>query len=185
MFVYISTQSLSHVWLFGTPWTIARQAPCPWDFPGKNTGVACHCLLQGIFSAQGSNLCLLQWQADSSLSHLGNLAKMFKLRKKMVESIDIYWKLKFFTSTSHLRRYCWKRKAPRPSWTTSKQGSVPKEKGYVREKKRTRLQIQRAGYNEVSRSSCDKQVGIKTVTHEWVSSGMPSSIQRLPREVQG
>ena len=52
-------------------------------------------------------------------------------------------------------------------------------------KKRTRLQIQRAGYNEVSRSSCDKQVGIKTVTHEWVSSGMPSSIQCLPREVQG
>jgi len=22
---------------------------CPWDFPGKNTGVGCHCLLQGIF----------------------------------------------------------------------------------------------------------------------------------------
>ena len=20
---------------------------CPWDFPGKNTGVGCHCLLQG------------------------------------------------------------------------------------------------------------------------------------------
>ena len=20
--------------------------PCPWDFPGKNTGVGCHCLLQ-------------------------------------------------------------------------------------------------------------------------------------------
>ena len=23
--------------------------PCPWDSPGKNTGVGCHCLLQGIF----------------------------------------------------------------------------------------------------------------------------------------
>ena len=23
--------------------------PCPWDFPGKNTGVGCHLLLQGIF----------------------------------------------------------------------------------------------------------------------------------------
>ena len=22
---------------------------CPWDFPGKNTGVGCHFLLQGIF----------------------------------------------------------------------------------------------------------------------------------------
>ena len=28
---------------------------CSWDFPGKNTGVGCHCLLQGIFLTQGSN----------------------------------------------------------------------------------------------------------------------------------
>ena len=26
---------------------------CPWDFPGKNTGVGCHFLLRGIFLAQG------------------------------------------------------------------------------------------------------------------------------------
>ena len=32
---------------------------CPWDFPGKNTGVGCHFLLQGIFLTQGSNSCLL------------------------------------------------------------------------------------------------------------------------------
>ena len=32
---------------------------CPWDSPGKNTGVGCHALLQGIFLTQGSNLCLL------------------------------------------------------------------------------------------------------------------------------
>ena len=47
---------------------------CPWDFPGKNTGVGCHFLLQGIFLTQGSNPGLLHWQADSSpLSHLGSL----------------------------------------------------------------------------------------------------------------
>ena len=38
---------------------------CPWDFPGKNTGVGCHFLLQGIFLTQGSNLhlwhLLLSW----------------------------------------------------------------------------------------------------------------------------
>ena len=28
---------------------------CPWDFPGKNTGVGCFFLLHGIFPAQGSN----------------------------------------------------------------------------------------------------------------------------------
>ena len=26
---------------------------CPWDFPGKSTGVGCHFLLQGIFLTQG------------------------------------------------------------------------------------------------------------------------------------
>ena len=28
---------------------------CPWDFPGKNTGVGGHFLLQGLFPIQGSN----------------------------------------------------------------------------------------------------------------------------------
>ena len=35
---------------------------CSWDFPGKNTGVGSHFLLQGIFPTKGSNphlLCLL------------------------------------------------------------------------------------------------------------------------------
>ena len=26
---------------------------CPWNFPGKNTGVGCHFLLQGIIPTQG------------------------------------------------------------------------------------------------------------------------------------
>ena len=32
---------------------------CPWDSPGKNTGVGCHALLWGIFLTQGLNLHLL------------------------------------------------------------------------------------------------------------------------------
>ena len=42
----------------------------PWDFLGKNTGVGCHFILQGIFPTQGSNsrlLCLLHWQVNSLL----------------------------------------------------------------------------------------------------------------------
>ena len=35
---------------------------CPWDFPGKNTGVGCHFLLQGNFLTQGVNLHLLHQQ---------------------------------------------------------------------------------------------------------------------------
>ena len=53
---------LSCVQLFATPWTVPHQAPLPMDFPGKNTGVGCHFVLQGIFPNQGSNshlLCLL------------------------------------------------------------------------------------------------------------------------------
>ena len=38
---------------------------CPWDSPGKNTGVGCHFLLQGTFPTQGSNPWLLLCQADS------------------------------------------------------------------------------------------------------------------------
>ena len=45
----------------------------PWDFPGKNIGLGCHFLLQGIFPTRGSNLHLLPWQVDSlPLSHLGS-----------------------------------------------------------------------------------------------------------------
>ena len=33
--------------------------PYLWDFPGKNTRVGCHFLLQGIFLTQGSNPHLL------------------------------------------------------------------------------------------------------------------------------
>ena len=58
--VYISTiflcmkvkvKSLSYVCLFETLWAIAlypTRLLCPWDFPGKNTGVGCHFLLQSL-----------------------------------------------------------------------------------------------------------------------------------------
>ena len=36
----------SRVRLCVTPQTAAHQASCPWDSPGKNTGVGCHFLLQ-------------------------------------------------------------------------------------------------------------------------------------------
>ena len=38
---------------FATPWTVACQAPLSMGFPGKNTGVCCHFLLQGIFQGGG------------------------------------------------------------------------------------------------------------------------------------
>ena len=41
------------------PSACSLQAPLSVEFPGKNSGVGCHFLLQGIFSTQGLNLCLL------------------------------------------------------------------------------------------------------------------------------
>ena len=74
------TWLLSHVQLFVTLWTAARQALF---IPGKNTGVGWHFLHQGIFPTQGSNPCflhLLHWQADSlPLSHLGTHGKISTL----------------------------------------------------------------------------------------------------------
>ena len=43
------------------------------DSPGKNIGVDCHALLQGIFPTQGSNPGLLHcWQILYQLSHKGS-----------------------------------------------------------------------------------------------------------------
>ena len=44
---------LSSVWLFAAPWTVPARLFCPWNSPGKNSGVGCHPLLQGTFPTQG------------------------------------------------------------------------------------------------------------------------------------
>ena len=69
---------------------------CPWDFSGKNTGVSCRLLLQGIFPTQGWNLpllCLLYWQVNSlPLSHLGS-PRVLAHRKELawfLVSLDLF-----------------------------------------------------------------------------------------------
>ena len=49
------------LWLHGL---IPFRLLCPLVFPGKNPGVGCHFLLQGIFLTQGLNPCLMHWRAD-------------------------------------------------------------------------------------------------------------------------
>ena len=64
---------LSCVRLFVTPWTVPARLLCPWDSPGKNTGVDCHFLLQGIFPTQGSKPGLPHWRwILYHLSHQGS-----------------------------------------------------------------------------------------------------------------
>ena len=50
-------QSLIHVRLSATPWTVTRQAPLSMGLSRqKKTGLACCLLLQGICLTQGSNI---------------------------------------------------------------------------------------------------------------------------------
>ncbi|XP_045022119.1 hairy/enhancer-of-split related with YRPW motif-like protein isoform X2 [Bubalus bubalis] len=48
-----------------SPWIVLHQAHLSMEFFRQDTGMGCHFLLQGIFLTQGSNLCLLHWQAGS------------------------------------------------------------------------------------------------------------------------
>ena len=64
---------LIHVRVFVTPWTIVRRAPLSMGFPKKECQIGMLFPLQRILLTQGSNLCLLRWQAGSlPPSHLGS-----------------------------------------------------------------------------------------------------------------
>ena len=54
---------------------------CPWNSPGRNTGVACHFFLQVIFLTQGSNLGLPhRSQTLYCLSHQGSHYTPIKMK---------------------------------------------------------------------------------------------------------
>ena len=67
-----------HVQLFEAPWAVACQASLSLVFSSQqNTELCCNFLLRVTFPIQGSNLCLLHWQADSlPLVPLGNPHKL-------------------------------------------------------------------------------------------------------------
>ena len=60
--LFSSSVSVSHSVMPNSLWPHGLHPTgllCPWDFPGKDTRVDCHFLLQGIFPPQGLNLGLL------------------------------------------------------------------------------------------------------------------------------
>ena len=86
-----SSVQFSHSIIYDSLWPHGWQPArllCPRDYPGKNTGVGCHFLLQRIFPTQRSNSCLpqlLQWQVDAILlSHLGSSWCTVQLKKKKI-----------------------------------------------------------------------------------------------------
>ena len=70
---------------------------CPWDFPGKNTGVGCHILLQEIFPTQGLNRSftgrqiLYHWAtreaANNSYLNIKNFINTFLLFQSIVKNL--------------------------------------------------------------------------------------------------
>ena len=84
----LKCQSLSHVWLFVTPWTVACQLLCPGNSPGNNTAMGSHSLLQRIFLTQGLNLGLLHCR--QILYHLSHNLSISK------HSIKFLFEMKYF-----------------------------------------------------------------------------------------
>ena len=64
--VHVCLICFSPVWLFASPWTVARWAPLCMGFSRQEYWSGLEALLQWIFPTCGL-LCLLHWQADSSL----------------------------------------------------------------------------------------------------------------------
>ena len=67
---------------FATPRMVARQNALSTGFPGKNTVVCCHFLLQGTFLTQSLKSGFLHWQADYlPLTHQGNPVEYYSVIK--------------------------------------------------------------------------------------------------------
>ena len=100
-----------------TKFCLTLLTPCPWNFSGKNIGVSCHFLLQGIFLTQGSNLGLLglpYLQVGSlPLSHQGSswstVASIWKIKSslgaKQFFTVKLITKLRLIKSTV-LKSFC-------------------------------------------------------------------------------
>ena len=80
-------ESLSPIQLYATPWTVAHQAPLSMG-PPRQKYWSCHCLLQGIFSTQGSNPGLLHCrQILYHLSHWRRPQECGDHTKKSLEAL--------------------------------------------------------------------------------------------------
>ena len=97
---------------FTTPWTTAHQAPLSMDFPGKNTGLGCHFLLQGTFLTQGSNLGLRHCKQIFFTRKVGFPGKV---GQTMLKYKPLYWRKERWTSWGAVTEwvsFC-------PEWTPS------------------------------------------------------------------
>ena len=92
---------------------------CPWGFPGKNTGMGSHSLLQGIFPTQGSDLGFLHFrQTLYHLSHQGSPLRVSSVKQlggkvtkvsKENPCSEKNWKSKKCKITTTQSDECWRK----------------------------------------------------------------------------
>ena len=73
---------------------------CPWDFPGNDTRVGCHFLLQEIFPTQGSNPGLL---------HYRQILHHWATREAPIDSNSIDFRLRLVLECRLLKKGSWKK----------------------------------------------------------------------------
>jgi len=103
----VKVKSLSHVQLLAIPWTAAYWLLHPWDFPGKSTGVGCHCLLHS-------------WSLSLTFKGSGALAfRYFWIRRNYIfltVSISLGWSLYAASlelfHISEKAFFCWEQRSP-------------------------------------------------------------------------
>ena len=70
---------------FATPRTVAPRLLSPWNSPGKNTGVACHFLLQGIFPTQG--ILIGRWILYHNATWEGPVEKLVRTKDSLLMAV--------------------------------------------------------------------------------------------------
>ena len=109
----------SHVWLFVTPWTVARQAPLSMEFSGQEYWSGLSCLPPGDLPDLGIKPCLLYWQAGSLPLVPPGKPKSYNSSSLLSQpfifvSLSIFWWL-YETYMSIL----WSKPQPQLGWTSS------------------------------------------------------------------
>ena len=73
----------------------------PWVFPGKNTGVGCHFIFQGIIPTQGFNPCLLYYRQIFTAEPPGEIYiyKEIKENNRMRKTRDLFKIIRYTKGT--------------------------------------------------------------------------------------
>ena len=94
-------KSLSHVWLFATPWAVQSM-----EFPGQNTGVGSLFLLQGIFPTEELNPGLLHYGRNEDLAIKWKMNESWNLSRGLGAGRWSKYSVLFKPCNNPVRYYC-------------------------------------------------------------------------------